>query len=135
LEVGQQPTEIYGKDLGMGLTAENVAEVYEISRKDQDEFAFESQKRAQLAIKEGKFKDQIVPVEIKSKKNTFMFTADEYPRETTIEQLENLKPVFKKDGTVTAGNACGRNDGASALTIMTRSKAEQLSLTPLAKIV
>jgi len=135
IEVGQQPKEIYGKDLGMGLTAENVAEFYEVSRENQDEFALESQKRTLQAIKKGKFKNQIVPVEIKSKKETFTFNTDEHPRETSIEKLSNLKPVFKKDGTVTAGNSCGRNDGASALTIMTKKKAEQLSLKPLAKIV
>lgn len=135
-ENGQQPQEIYGPNLGMGMTAENVAERFNISREDQDKFAVESQRRAQEAIANGKFKDEIVPVEVKTKKETIMFDQDEFPRPgTTLEVLAKLKPAFKEGGTVTAGNACGRNDGAAALVIMTRKKAEELGLKPLAKIV
>ena len=135
LENGQQPIEMYGKDLGMGVTAENVAETYRISREDQDAFAMESQKRARLAIETGCFKSQIVPIEIKTRKNTAVFQTDEHPRETSYEKLSQLKPVFKSDGTVTAGNACGRNDGASALVLMTREKANNLGVKSIAKIV
>jgi len=134
LENGQQPMEIFGKDLGMGMTAENVAERYGISREDQDAFALESQRRAKRAWEEGKFASQIVPVEVKEKKETIVFAKDEHMRDTSLEQLAALKPVFKPGGTVTAGNACGRNDGASALVLMTRAKAQSLGLKPLAKI-
>lgn len=134
LENGQQPVEMYGKDLGMGLTAENVAEKYGISREDQDAFALESQNRAKNAWEAGKFDSQIVPIEVKNKRETLQFMKDEHMRETTLAKLSGLKPVFKKDGTVTAGNACGRNDGASALLLMTREKAESLGLKPLAKV-
>jgi acetyl-CoA C-acetyltransferase len=134
LENGQQPIEMFGKDLGMGITAENVAEQYGISRQDQDEFALESQKRAKEAWQKGQFDSQIVPIEITFKKESIIFAKDEHMRDTTIEKLASLKPVFKKDGSVTAGNACGRNDGASALVLMTREKANSLGLSPLAKI-
>jgi acetyl-CoA C-acetyltransferase len=134
LENGQQPIDMYGKDLGMGITAENVAEKYGISREDQDAFALESQNRAKQAWDNHRFDEQIVPVEIKSRKDVSIFSKDEHMRETTLEKLASLKPVFKSDGTVTAGNACGRNDGASALVIMTREKADSLGLTPLVKI-
>ncbi|MET3697804.1 acetyl-CoA acetyltransferase [Bacillus oleivorans] len=134
LENGQQPIEMYGKDLGMGMTAENVAEKYGISRSDQDAFALESQRRAKQAWEDGKFDSQIVPMEVKAKKESIVFSKDEHMRETSLEKLANLKPVFKKDGTVTAGNACGRNDGASAVVIMTKEKANQLGLKPIAKI-
>lgn len=134
LENGQQPTEIYGKDLGMGITAENVAEQYNISREDQDLFALESQFRAKKAWEENRFDNQIVPVIIKNKKTTLSINKDEHMRETSLEKLAQLKPVFKENGTVTAGNACGRNDGASALIITTKSKALSLGLKPLAKI-
>ncbi|MDQ1005218.1 acetyl-CoA C-acetyltransferase [Neobacillus niacini] len=134
LENGQQPMELYGKDLGMGMTAENVAEKYGISREDQDAFALESQKRAKLAWENGKFNLQIVPVEVEMKKETTLFAKDEHMRETTLEKLAGLKPVFKNDGTVTAGNACGRNDGASAIVLMTKEKALTLGLKPLAKV-
>ncbi|WP_082234448.1 thiolase family protein [Halobacillus massiliensis] len=135
-EAGQQPKEIYGKNLGMGATAENVAERYSVSREDQDAFALESQRRASEAIKEERFSDEILPVEITDKKNSYTFTVDEHPRpETTLEKLASLKPVFRENGTVTAGNACGRNDGAAALTIMKESKAQELGLDPLVRIV
>lgn len=135
-EAGQQPNEIYGDQLGMGITAENVAEKYNISRKEQDLFALESQKRAERAIQEGNFQAEIVPIEINSKKNSFIFHTDEYPRpNTTLEKLQQLKPAFRHNGTVTAGNACGRNDGASALVIMSEEKAKRLNIQPLARIV
>lgn len=134
LENGQQPIEMYGKDLGMGVTAENVAELYDISRVDQDSFALESQVKAKKAWEAGHFDAQIVPIEVKNKKTSIIFNKDEHMRETTSEQLAALKPVFKKDGTVTAGNACGRNDGASALLLMTKEKAHSLGLAPLVKI-
>ncbi|MFC4799279.1 thiolase family protein [Neobacillus sp. GCM10023253] len=135
-EAGQQPQELYGKDLGMGITAENVAEKYQISREDQDAFAVESQRRAVKAIADEKFKAEIVPVEVKERKGTRIVDTDEHPRpETTLEKLSGLKPAFKANGTVTAGNACGRNDGASALVLMKESEAERLGLKPLAKIV
>lgn len=136
LENGQQPNEIYGPNLSMGITAENVAERFAISRKDQDQFAYESQKKAAKAIKEGKFFEEITPVEVKTKKETFLFTIDEHPRpDTTLKKLANLPPVFKNNGTVTAGNTCGRNDGASALVLMKESKAKELGINPLARIV
>jgi acetyl-CoA C-acetyltransferase len=136
LENGQQPTEIYGGNLGMGMTAENVAERYNINREDQDAFALESQRRADQAIRNGRFTDEIVPVEIKQKKKTVLFDTDEFPRpDTTLEALTNLRPAFKENGTVTAGNACGRNDGATALVIMSADKAKSLGLKPLARIV
>ncbi|WP_042351356.1 thiolase family protein [Bacillus massiliigorillae] len=135
LENGQQPMEIYGSNLSMGMTAENVAERFCISREDQDAFALESQKRAAAAIKNGKFKDEIVPMEVRQKKNTILFETDEFPRQTSLEKLTALKPAFKKDGSVTAGNACGRNDGAAAMVIMSRAKAEELGVKPMAKIV
>jgi len=135
-EAGQQPHEIYGHELGMGVTAENVAERFSISRKDQDAFSFESQQRAARAIQENRFEDEIVPVEVKGKKSSFSFTIDEHPRpETTLEALSKLQPVFKENGTVTAGNACGRNDGAAALVLTSAFDAEKLGLKPIARIV
>lgn len=136
LENGQQPNEIYGSELGMGITAENVAEKYKISRKDQDDFAVESQKRATAAIRSSYFKDEIIPIEVKNRKKAILFCEDEHPRpDTTIEKLSALRPAFKENGVVTAGNACGRNDGAAALIIMKAEKARSLGLKPLAKIV
>ncbi|WP_260287190.1 thiolase family protein [Peribacillus aracenensis] len=134
LENGQQPMETWG-NVGMGMTAENVAERYGILREAQDAFALSSQQKAAKAINEGRFKDEIVPVEVKKKKETIFFDTDEFPRETSIEKLASLKPAFKQGGTVTAGNSCGRNDGASAMVLMTRSKANQLGLIPMAKIL
>lgn len=136
LENGQQPIETYGAFMGMGITAENVAETYKISREEQDIFAFASQQRAMAAIKTHIFQDEIIPVEVKEKKRTFLFQQDEYPRtHTSIEKLGKLRPAFKENGVVTAGNSCGRNDGAAALVIMKREKAKSLGLEPLAKIV
>lgn len=119
----------------MGITAENLAEKYNISRLEQDEFALESQKRAERAIKEGKFKDEIIPVKIKVKKEERLFDTDEHPRfGTTLEALASLKPAFKKDGTVTAGNSSGINDAASALVLVSESFAKKLGKKPLAYV-
>jgi acetyl-CoA C-acetyltransferase len=119
----------------MGTTAENVAQKYGISRRDQDEFAARSQQKAEAAQKAGKFKTEITPVEIVSKKGTVTFDADEYLRHgTTVEALAELKPAFSKDGTVTAGNASGINDGAAAVVMMSARMAAQLGLTPLARV-
>ncbi|MRG85954.1 thiolase family protein [Salinibacillus xinjiangensis] len=135
-EAGQQPTEIYGKDLGMGVTAENVSERYQVTREDQDAFAIESQRKANDAIQAGRFKDEIIPVEVQERKKTFTVEEDEHPRpHTTLEKLSSLKPVFRVLGTVTAGNACGRNDGATAIVLMKASRAKKLGLKPLARIV
>ena len=117
----------------MGVTAENVAEKYQITRKQQDEFAVKSQMKAAEAIKTNKFKDEIVPIKVKNGK---IFDTDEYPKsQTTIEVLATLKTVFKKDGTVTAGNASGLNDGAAALALMSSKTAKEKNLKPLARIV
>ena len=117
----------------MGVTAENVAEKYQITRKQQDEFAVKSQMKAAEAIKTNKFKDEIVPIKVKDGK---IFDTDEYPKsQTTIEVLATLKTVFKKDGTVTAGNASGLNDGAAALALMSAKTAKEKNLKPLARIV
>ncbi|MYL20862.1 acetyl-CoA C-acyltransferase [Halobacillus litoralis] len=134
-EAGQQPKELYGPDLGMGLTAENVAERYSISREDQDEFALESQRRAGAAVEAGIFLDEVIPYEVKGRKGVQTLRDDEHPRpETTKEKLAALRPVFKDNGTVTAGNSCGRNDGASAVVMMTREKADEMGCVPLVKI-
>jgi acetyl-CoA C-acetyltransferase len=119
-----------------GTTAENVAERYDVSREQQDQFALESQQKAVNAIKVGKFKDEIVPVELKDRKgNVTLFDTDEHPREgLTLEQLAKLKPAFKKDGSVTAGNASGINDGAAAVVLMSKEKADELGIKPILKI-
>jgi len=120
----------------MGITAENVAEKYQITRDQQDDFAARSQNKAVDAIKAKKFKDEIVPITIKVKKEEKLFDTDEYPKDgTTVEKLSKLRPAFKKDGTVTAGNASGLNDGAAALTLMTGKTAKEKDLKPLARIV
>ncbi|QGU94135.1 acetyl-CoA C-acyltransferase [Clostridium bovifaecis] len=120
----------------MGITAENVAEQWNITREEQDTLAARSQQLAVKAIEEGRFKDEIVPVVIKTKKGEKVVDTDEYPKAgTTAEGLAKLRPAFKKDGTVTAGNASGINDGAAALVIMSAEKAEELGIKPLAKIV
>jgi acetyl-CoA C-acetyltransferase len=119
----------------MGVTAENVARKYEISRAEQDEFALQSQLKAEAAQKAGKFKDEIIPIEIASKKGTTVFDTDEYPKHgATLEGLSSLRPAFNKEGSVTAGNASGLNDGAAAVILMSASKAKELGLTPLARI-
>jgi acetyl-CoA C-acetyltransferase len=119
----------------MGVTAENVARKYDVSRAQQDEFALQSQLKAEAAQKAGKFKDEIIPVEIASKKGTTMFDTDEYPKHgSTLEGLSSLRPAFNKEGSVTAGNASGINDGAAAVIMMSASKARELGLTPIARI-
>ncbi len=120
----------------MGITAENLAVKWGISREEQDAFALESQRRAARAIEEGRFRSQIVPVTIKTRKGDVVFEVDEHPKpNTTMESLAKLKPAFKKDGTVTAGNASGINDGASFLVLADAKTAEQKNLKPLARIV
>ncbi len=120
----------------MGITAENVSEKYGITREMQDELAYESQDKAIKAIQSGAFKKEIVPVTIQTRKGDVVFDTDEYPKAgTTVQTLCSLKPAFKKDGTVTAGNASGINDGAAALVVMSADKAKALGLKPLAKIV
>ena len=119
----------------MGITAENIAGKWNITREMQDEFAVASQNKAEVAIKEGRFKDEIVPVVIKSKKGEMVFDTDEFPRfGATIESMVKLKPAFKKDGTVTAANASGINDGAAAVVVMSAEKAAELGIKPMAKI-
>lgn len=121
----------------MGITAENIAEQWGLTREMQDEFAANSQIKAEAAIKNGKFKDEIVPVVIPQRKgDPIVFDTDEFPRfGTTAEKLAKLRPAFKKDGTVTAGNASGINDGAAALVVMSAEKAKELGVTPICKIV
>jgi acetyl-CoA C-acetyltransferase len=120
----------------MGITAENVADKYGITREEQDQFAIQSQRKAIAAVDAGKFVNEIVPVEIVSKKETLVFNTDEYPnRATSLEKLRTLKPAFKKDGTVTAGNASGINDGASFVLVASEDKVKELGLKPLAEII
>ncbi len=119
----------------MGVTAENVAKKYEVSRREQDEFAAGSQQKAEAAQKAGKFKDEIVPFDIVTRKGTTAFDTDEFIKHgTTAESLAGLRPAFSKDGTVTAGNASGLNDGAAAVVMMSAKKAHELGLKPLARI-
>lgn len=120
----------------MGVTAENLAEQYKISREEQDEWAYMSHQRAVAAIKNGEFKTEIVPVPVKSKKGDVFIDTDEHPRaDITMEALAKMKPAFKKDGTVTAGNASGLNDGGASLVLASADKAKELGLKPLARIV
>lgn len=131
-----QPSSIFGCDLSMMKTAENVAERFHITREEQDRFACESQRRAAEAIREGFFKEEIVPVEVKQKHGSFLFSEDEFVRPgTTMETLGKLRPIVKPDGTVTAGNSCGRNDGASVLLLMSGEKVKELGVKPMARIV
>jgi acetyl-CoA C-acetyltransferase len=120
----------------MGLTAESLAEMYNITRQEQDAFGFQSQLRYARAMQAGVFKEEIVPVAVPQRKGPPRdFEVDEHPRETTLEKLSSLKPAFKKDGTVTAGTATGRNDGAAALLVMSMQKAEELGYQPKARFV
>ncbi|MDW7675135.1 MAG: thiolase family protein [Bacillota bacterium] len=133
------PRPLAPKEIGdppMGITAENLAEQWKIPREDQDELAYLSQKKAVRAIQEGRFKEQIIPVVIPQRKgDPIVFDTDEHPRaDTTIEKLAKLGPVFKKDGTVTAGNSSGINDGAAAMVLMAKDKAEELGIKPLAAV-
>lgn len=126
--------DIYN-DFHMGITAENIAEKYSISREEQDSFAAQSQQRAERAIAEGKFKDEIVPIMVQKRKEEIVVDQDEFPRAgVTAEGLGGLRPAFKKDGTVTAGNASGINDGAAAVVLMSAAEAEKRGLKPLATI-
>lgn len=128
-------TDVF-QNVHMGITAENIAQQYGITREQQDTFALESQKRAAAAIGSGRFRSEIVPVEIKEKKSVRIFDTDEHPRaDTTAESLAKLRPAFKPDGTVTAGNASGINDGAAALVITSAAFAEKIGAKPLARIV
>jgi acetyl-CoA C-acetyltransferase len=120
----------------MGMTAENLCDKYELTREEQDEFSAWSQEKAVAAIESGKFKEEIVPVLIPQRKgDPIVFDTDEYPKKgTTVEKLAGLRPAFKKGGSVTAGNASGINDGAAALVVMSRKKADELGLKPLVTI-
>jgi len=120
----------------MGVTAENVADKWKITRKEQDDFALSSQNKAEKAQKEGKFKNEIIPVILKSNSKNINFEIDEHPRNgMTIERLAKLKPSFKDSGTVTPGNASGINDGAAAVVLMNQNQSEKMGLNPLAKII
>lgn len=132
-----QPPSLY-PNLNMGLTAENVAAMYSITREEQDAFALDSQRKYKEAKALGKFKDEILPIEVKEKKRISILEEDEFPKpETTMESLAALKPVFLRDGTgtVTAGNSSGMNDGASAVTVMSEQQANALGIKPLVRIV
>ena len=119
----------------MGVTAENVAEELQISRDEQDNFASESQRKALVAIKSGRFREQIIPIEVKKRRETILFDQDEHPKETTPKTLSELPAVFKKKGTVTAGNSSGINDGAAALVLGTATAVSKNNLNPVAKIL
>ncbi|MBU8540459.1 acetyl-CoA C-acetyltransferase [Falsiroseomonas tokyonensis] len=120
----------------MGNTAENVAQKFQLTRQEQDEFAASSQRKAGEAMKAGRFKDEITPVTVKGRKGDVVVTEDEYPRpDTTVETLAKLRPAFSKDGTVTAGNASGINDGAAAVVVMSAAEAAKRGITPMARIV
>ena len=131
------PSSLY-PDLNMGLTAENVAKKYSLTREMVDRFAYESQQKTKDAVEQGRFKDEILPVEVKLRKSSFIFDKDEHPKpDTTMEDLSKLRPVFLRDGTgiVTAGNSSGMNDGASAVVVMSEEKAAASGCVPMAEIV
>ena len=123
------------ENVHMGITAENLAEKYNISREEQDEYALKSQERAHQAIESGRFKDEIIPVTIKSRKGETVFEVDEHPRKTSLEKLAQLSPAFKKDGTVTAGNASGINDGAAIVVLASEKAVKEHNLKPIGRIV
>ncbi len=127
-------TDVFNQ-VHMGITAEEIAKRLNISRQEQDEYALESQNRARKAISDGKFRDEIVPIEVKEKKSTRIFDTDEGPRETSLEKLAKLRPAFKKDGTVTAGNSSTINDGASAIILASEDYVKAHGLKPMAEIV
>lgn len=130
-----QPPEIY-PCVNMGITAENIAAKYHISREEQDLFALESQKKAAAALVGHYFDDEIVPVEVKDKRNSFVMKVDEYPRlDATFDGLAKLKPAFLTNGTVTAGNSSGMNDGAAAMIVMSESRAQEMRIQPLVRII
>ncbi|MBW8785393.1 MAG: acetyl-CoA C-acyltransferase, partial [Novosphingobium sp.] len=123
-------------DYHMAVTAENVAERHQVTRQEQDELAVEGHQRAARAIAEGRFKEQILPIELKTRKGTVVFDTDEHPRaDTSLESIGGMKAMFKKEGTVTAANASGINDGAAAVVLATAEEVEKRRLTPLARIV
>ena len=133
-QVGAQPSSIYGR-FGMGTTAETVARDYNVTREEQDRFAHQSQVRYQAAYEAGKF-DEITPITITPRKgDPIVVDKDEHPRLTSFEKLSSLKPVFDANGTVTVGNACGRNDGAAVVLLMSGRKVKELGVTPMAKII
>ena len=133
-QIGAQPSSIFGR-MGMGPTAETVAKQYGVTREEQDAFAHQSQVRYQEAYEAGKF-DEIAPVTIVPKKgDPIVVDKDEHPRLTSPEKLATLKPVFQTDGTITVGNACGRNDGAAVVLLMSGKKVQELGLKPMAKII
>ena len=123
------------ENVAMGVTAENLAERYEVSREVQDEYALRSQQRARAAIDDGRFKDQILPLEVKQGRNTVTFDTDEHLRETSMEALGRLRPAFRDEGSVTAGNSSGINDGAAAVVVTTAAKAQELGLQPRMRLV
>ena len=130
-----QPVSVYGTGLSMPKTAENVAERFGISREEQDRFSMESQRRAAAALEAGYFREEIVPVEVREKKKSFIFDTDEFPKPaTTMEILNKLKPIVKPDGTVTAGNSCGLNDGAACLVLMSGRMVKETGVKPIARI-
>jgi len=130
-----QPPHMY-PGLNMGITAENVAKKHNITREEQDAFAYDSQMKTKAAVEAGLFKDEILPVEVTVRKKSFVVDADEHPKpETTMESLAKLRPSFIKDGTVTAGNSSGMNDGASAVVVMSEDKAKELGIKPLVRVV
>lgn len=133
VQFNSQPVDLYGR-FNMGQSVDDYCQKAGITRREQDEFAQLSQEKAAKAIACGRFADEIVPVTVHGKKEDTVFDTDEFPRLTSLEKLASLKPAFREGGTVTAGNASGRNDGASALLIMTREKAGQLGLSPLAVV-
>lgn len=128
---GAVPRDLYG-DLPMGITAEKLAEIYHISREEQDIFSHNSQEKAAAAISEGRFKQQIVPITLNNGK---IFDTDEHPFLSDLEKLKKLRAVFKKDGSVTAGNSSGRNDGAAAVLVMSKEKADILGYQPMARLI
>lgn len=131
-----QPISVYGPGLSMSKTAENVAERFHVTREEQDAFAVESQRRAAAAIEKGHFKEEILPIEIKEKKRSFLFDTDEFVKpSTSMEALSRLTPIVKPGGTVTAGNACGLNDGAACVILMSEKMVQETGARPLAKIV
>lgn len=130
-----QPVSVYGTGLSMPKTAENVAERFGISREEQDRFSVESQRRAAAAMEAGYFREEIVPVEVREKKKSFIFDTDEFPNPaTTMEILDKLKPIVKPDGTVTAGNSCGLNNGAACLVLMSGRMVKETGVKPIARI-
>ena len=134
-QLRSQPIELFGS-FNMGVTAENVAERYEISREEQDAFALESHRRARAATEAGRFADEIVPLAVPQRKaDPILFDKDEQIRDTSLEKMAKLKPVFREGGSVTAGNACGRSDGASALLLMSGDKVKELGYRPMARII